>query len=46
MRKGEFPNKLKNIDISPVLKKGDKHEKSNYRPVILLLEFSCKQNNF
>ena len=36
IRKGEFPDKLKTADITPVFKKGDKHEKSNYRPVSIL----------
>ena len=31
-----FPNKLKLVDISPVLKIGDKNEKSNYRPARIL----------
>ena len=36
IRKGEFPDKLKTADITPVFKKGDKHEKSNYRPISIL----------
>ena len=31
-----FPNELKNADISPVYKKKDRHDKSNYRPVSFL----------
>ena len=31
-----FPNELKNADISPVYKKKDRHDKSNYRPVSIL----------
>ena len=30
---GEFPDKLKTADITLAFKKGDKREKSNYRPV-------------
>ena len=36
IRKGEFPDKLKTVDITPVFKKRDKHDKSNYRPVSIL----------
>ena len=36
IRKGEFPDKLKTADITPVFKRGDKHEKSNFRPVSIL----------
>ena len=32
-----FPNELKNADISPVCKKKDRHDKSSYRPVSILL---------
>ena len=31
-----FPNNLKLADISPVHKKGDRTDKSNYRPVSIL----------
>ena len=36
IRKGEFPDKLKTADITPAFKRGDKHDKSNYRPVSIL----------
>ena len=36
IRKGEFPDKLKTADITPVFKKDDKHEKSNCPPVSIL----------
>ena len=36
VRKGEFPDKLKTADITPAFKRGDKHDKSNYRPVSIL----------
>ena len=36
IRKGEFPDKVKMADITPAFKKGDKHGKSNYRPVCTL----------
>ena len=36
IRKGEFPDKLKTTDITKAFKKGDKHGKSNYRPVSIL----------
>ena len=29
IRKREFPDKLKKTDITPVFKRGDKHDKSN-----------------
>ena len=35
-----FPDELKNADISPVQKKKDCHDKSNYRPVSILPHFS------
>ena len=31
-----FPNNLKEADITPVHKKGDRADKSNYRPVSIL----------
>ena len=36
IRKGEFPDKLEMADITPAFKKGDRHDKSNYRPVSIL----------
>ena len=33
---GEFPDKLKLADVSPIYKNGDKTNKSNYRPVSIL----------
>ena len=36
IRNSTFPNELKNADISPVYKKKDRHDKSNYRPVSIL----------
>ena len=40
LNKKEFPDKLKTADITPTFKKSDKHEESNYRPVIILPLFS------
>ena len=36
IRKGEFSDKLKTVDITPAFKKGDNHDKSNYQPVGIL----------
>ena len=36
IKNSTFPNKLKNADTSPVYKKKDRHDKSNYRPVNIL----------
>ena len=36
IRKGEFPEKLKTVDVTPAFKKGHRHDKSNYRPVSIL----------
>ena len=36
IKNSAFPNELKNADISPVFKKEDRHDKSNYRPVSIL----------
>ena len=33
---GIFPNKMKNADVSPVFKKGDRINICNYRPVSIL----------
>jgi hypothetical protein len=37
---GIFPERLKFSEVSPIFKKGDKPEISNYRPVSLLTSFS------
>ena len=37
---GEFPTELKQADITPVFKKEDKSDKSNYRPVSILSNLS------
>jgi hypothetical protein len=37
---GIFPERLKFSEVSPIFKKGDKAEISNYRPVCLLTSFS------
>ena len=37
---GEFPNELKRADVIPVHKKKDKCDKTNYRPVSILLNIS------
>ena len=36
IKNSTFPNELKNADISPVYKKKDRHDESNYRPVSIL----------
>ena len=36
IKNSTFLNELKNADISPVFKKKDRHDKSNYRPVSIL----------
>ena len=36
IKNSSFPHELKNADISPVYKKKDRHDKSNYRPVSIL----------
>ena len=36
IRNSTFPNELKNADVSPVEKKKDRCDKSNYRPVSIL----------
>ena len=36
IRMREFPDKLKTADVTPAFKNGDKHGKSNYRPVSIL----------
>ena len=35
-----FPSSLKNADITPVFKKGDRNLKDNYRPVSILSNIS------
>jgi ribosomal protein S17 len=37
---GKFPMQLEYSHLSPIFKKGDKIEMSNYRPVSLLTSFS------
>ena len=39
-RNGHFPERLKVASITPVLKKGDPNEESNYRPISILPVFS------
>ena len=36
IKNSTFPNELKNVNISPVYKKKDRHDKSNYRPVSIV----------
>ena len=38
--KGEFPSELKHADIAPIHKKKDRSDKSNYRPVSILSNYS------
>ena len=40
VKSGEFPDILKCADITPVFKKGDTTDKTNYRPISTLLNFS------
>jgi len=37
---GIFPTQLEDSQIKPIFKKGNKTEKSNYRPISLLTSFS------
>ena len=37
---GKFPDQLKIADVSPVFKKGNHNDKTNYRPVSILLSLS------
>ena len=36
---GKFPDILKTADVTPIFKKGNDHEKENYRPVSMLSNF-------
>ena len=36
---GKFPDQLKKADVSPVYKKGNHNDKTNYRPVSILPSF-------
>ena len=38
--KGEFLSELKHVDIVPIHKKKDKSDKSNYKPVSILSNYS------
>ena len=38
--KGVFPDDLKHADVTPIHKKKDKSDKTNYRPVSILLNTS------
>ena len=40
IRNGKFPDILKYDDITPVFKKGDTTNKSNYRPISTVSNFS------
>ena len=40
MSSGIFPCRLKYAEVVPLLKKGDKEDTSNYRPISLLTAFS------
>ena len=35
-----FPNLLKFVDVTPVFKKGDKNDRSNYRPISVMKAFA------
>ena len=37
---GKFPDQLKKADVSPVFKKGNYNDRTNYRPVSILLWLS------
>ena len=40
LTEGVFPSRMKYADITPLYKSKDRHEKSNYRPISLLLTLS------
>ena len=35
-----FPDLLKLVDVTPVFKKGNKNDKSNYRPISVMKAFA------
>ena len=37
---GNFPDQLKKADVSPIFKKGNHNDKTNYRPVSILSSLS------